>query len=408
MDSGISKNTKTIQISEEVFSVLPKKKGSRAKTLKKKARPVIDTAQLETQLMNNIKQRNAQVEPTAVSNIPPVPPPSTNGSIKSDNIPQVEKPISEYEDSLQFMKTLPSVPARKRHTPDKAKKITSITSNVSPISIPKIDTSTLSESKVDTTKPPSLQYKVDTDIPHGCLKNGLKTTYKNKTAKNTRSEYKVSFDIDEVSCKMNGVHEHALTTTNSPKIIIHDAVPSSKSEYYINPISISDNLPGTSSSQSTSEPSSGSSPTKIKTIRIDTGQLPSQSIGGNADNSETPISIPKEATVTTYRPMRGKRAKSIKTIRKTFRLGKNHSKRIVSVFCKNAEMITGLKKIHSTLKNVNLNEMKKYLVKKSLLSIGSLAPTDVIRQMYESAVGAGDIINHNDTLLLNNYIDEST
>ena len=92
-------------------------------------------------------------------------------------------------------------------------------------------------------------------------------------------------------------------------------------------------------------------------------------------------------------------------VKKTYRLGKHPTKRIVSVFCKNADMINGIKRVHNTLRNTKVNDMKRYLIRRSLLSVGSPAPTDVIKQMYISAISSGDVTNNNASVLLHNYIE---
>ena len=48
--------------------------------------------------------------------------------------------------------------------------------------------------------------------------------------------------------------------------------------------------------------------------------------------------------------------------------------------------------------------MKQYLIHNTLLSGGSYAPDDVIKQMYINAKLAGHIVNHNNDILVNNYM----
>jgi uncharacterized membrane-anchored protein len=57
---------------------------------------------------------------------------------------------------------------------------------------------------------------------------------------------------------------------------------------------------------------------------------------------------------------------------------------------------------HKELKNTQINHIKTTLRKRNLIKIGSNAPNDVIRQMYEASSLCGDINNTNiDTLLHN-------
>lgn len=99
--------------------------------------------------------------------------------------------------------------------------------------------------------------------------------------------------------------------------------------------------------------------------------------------------------------------KIIKKTIKKYKLGKNVTRKVVSVLCKNKDTIQHIKKYTNKIGDTTVNQMKQYLINKTLLSIGSYAPDDVIKQMYLNAKLAGEIINHNDNLLLNNFITDS-
>jgi uncharacterized membrane-anchored protein len=54
----------------------------------------------------------------------------------------------------------------------------------------------------------------------------------------------------------------------------------------------------------------------------------------------------------------------------------------------------------------SINEIKKYLHSHGLIKIGSDAPTDVLRNIYENAKLTGDVSNVNKQVMLHNFISD--
>jgi hypothetical protein len=51
-----------------------------------------------------------------------------------------------------------------------------------------------------------------------------------------------------------------------------------------------------------------------------------------------------------------------------------------------------------------METIRDYLLKRGLYKIGSTAPDDVLRKIYEESYTTGDVENKNSELLLHNYL----
>ena len=98
----------------------------------------------------------------------------------------------------------------------------------------------------------------------------------------------------------------------------------------------------------------------------------------------------------------GMRVKIRKTHKKRFRIGKHDD--VVGVLLKNKQTQRHIQSQHLTLKQKTIGEIRKYLYEHHLLKIGSNAPPDVLRRMYEDAIMTGDVKNTNNDVLLHNFM----
>ena len=58
------------------------------------------------------------------------------------------------------------------------------------------------------------------------------------------------------------------------------------------------------------------------------------------------------------------------------------------------------------LKKKKIKDIKLYLKKHGLMKVGSNAPEELCRGIYETAMLSGDIYNKNSNILLHNYIND--
>lgn len=103
-----------------------------------------------------------------------------------------------------------------------------------------------------------------------------------------------------------------------------------------------------------------------------------------------------------YKPPAPKKQR--KTLRRTFKIGKSQNTPRVSVLISNRTIRNNISNKSQSLKLTPIVEVKKHLIKNGFIKVGSIAPNDVLRKMYETAMLAcGEIHNYNPENLLYNY-----
>ena len=91
-----------------------------------------------------------------------------------------------------------------------------------------------------------------------------------------------------------------------------------------------------------------------------------------------------------------------KTEQGIFKILRKHDKKI-SVLIKNNSTRKTIKEDLTKLKKKSILDIKNYLRKHNLIKVGSSAPNDVLREIYEQSILAGDINNkNNNNFLVNN------
>ena len=99
--------------------------------------------------------------------------------------------------------------------------------------------------------------------------------------------------------------------------------------------------------------------------------------------------------------------KQRKTLRRTYTVGKSKVFPKVSVLISNKTIRSDISTKTQLLKQVPINDVKKYLIKHGFIRIGTVSPNDVLRKMYESAILiCGNINNHNPDNLLYNFFND--
>ena len=96
-----------------------------------------------------------------------------------------------------------------------------------------------------------------------------------------------------------------------------------------------------------------------------------------------------------------------KILRRTYRTGKDKYRPRVSVLLPNKTIRRNVTTKSYLLKQTPIDEIRKTLLKQGFIKIGSTAPNDVLRIIYESIqLIGGDIKNHNPDILLYNFFND--
>jgi hypothetical protein len=97
--------------------------------------------------------------------------------------------------------------------------------------------------------------------------------------------------------------------------------------------------------------------------------------------------------------------KQKRTTTRTFRVGKSKHYPRIGVLIPNKTIRTNVLAKKQKIRETPLEDVRRYLIKKGLIRVGSSCPNDVLRQMYESSMMmCGEIQNHNPDNLLYNYL----
>jgi hypothetical protein len=92
-----------------------------------------------------------------------------------------------------------------------------------------------------------------------------------------------------------------------------------------------------------------------------------------------------------------------KIFKRTYHVGRCNNG--VGVLVSNKTIRTRISTEAQLLKQTPIQDVRKFLIKKGFIKVGTNAPNDVLRKMYESvSLVCGEVQNHNQENLLYNFI----
>ena len=124
----------------------------------------------------------------------------------------------------------------------------------------------------------------------------------------------------------------------------------------------------------------------------------------NNDNHDANANDPNEPNEDQCQAPTQIRNKIKQTITKKYKLGKTPGGNVVGVLIKNSDTRRRVQEEHGVLRRESIVEIRKYLHAHGLIKVGSDAPPDVLRNIYESAKLTGEISNTNKHVMLHNFM----
>lgn len=245
---------------------------------------------------------------------------------------------------------------------------------------------------------------------YGCLKNGSLPTfrsYHNKTVRNTGSPFNASSPLSVGGTPFNA--SSPLTVGGTPSNIYNSPsmVYNSPSMVGGTPLTIGESIL-TSSPLIDGTSLNASSPSMVGDKPLTTS---SPIIGGKplvTDRIKSPAEILlnekiKQKTAEDVGKKKINRHKK-KILRRTYRTGKDKYRPQIGVLLPNKTIRSNVTTKSYLLKQTPIEEIRKTLIKQGFIKVGTSAPNDVLRKIYESVqLIGGDIKNHNPDNLLYNF-----
>ena len=399
-------NNKTIKINPELFSLTkPKKKSNKEKSITQKKKNVIKPNTIKTKLLERIKAHKLREK-----ELKPIPPPLTTNTKEA-------KYENEFNDSMSYLSNLAQqrnqIALKNKKDMSKTLKnkysgggdasqqvqleiphelkevplVLNVPENEHPIQLNNNKNNVISGGSVNN------HYKIDNSVPYGCLKGGLKPTYKswNSTLKIKEPiKSTISIDIDE---SYNPISDSV--RENKLKELKHKYRANQQEDS--SNIMMTQNLISTPTQKDTPIQSSPITPfiPAIPTIKIPT--TPTHKGTNHNINNNTIDDVPLDNMLKP--PKRYK-----KTIRRKYTLGRSNDHTKIGVLIKNKTMRKKVLEAHKEIKKKGINDIKQYLRTHGLIKVGSNAPNDVVRKIYESSMLSGEITNIDQDVLLHNFM----
>ena len=416
MSNNTNNTKKTIQINPELFR-LPggaKTRKNQKKELMPMLSPMISPNNLKNKLLKRIKDH--KMKETSIRTSPKASPRTSPKASKNNSRSSVSSDtvVNSYSDEFYgAMNYLSDLSKKQKKETER-----STINNRTVKSYSSSNTNTIPSYNISLELPPELQEHIvpdsspsltlnsDTkDVPYGCLKNGSKPTYRDwiKTRKN--------HEFPELNARpptppKRNTPIASLSSVLTPTII---KTPTSLSrEQRLE--QIKQKLKKIQEQDIKANPEASKLSDNLKILEaispnIELERLPEIDeilkieIENTSDVSQVIKEIREKEENVPKRYLK-------RTIRRKFTLGKSDKLRKVAVLLKDKQTRKNIIDVQEELKKTSMKDVRKYLRQHGIIKIGSVAPNDILRKTFETAMLAGEITNTNKETLLHNFLNE--
>ena len=405
---------KILQINPDLFKFNGGKKSLKHKK-EKKSKPIQDKVQtiqsnkLKKELLKKVKDYQKNKETEVIN--------EEKTKEKTYNMPNSNlfetKDFENNDFEREFNKSLTFLHELSKKNKTKHKNKTLKSSNVDiNIEIPK----------------DSLIYNSAKEPNYGCLKNGLKPTFRdlNKTQKHNANNTNTGKRL-KLALENNTYYDHSefhnkysapnttLDSTSNIELKISEETPKeiTKTDNLSNtkPLNILSNETNNEVITASYNYGTNYSPNKEKVvfeellpidiIPQETTKLNTKEDSKEDTKEDTKEDSKEDTKEDSYIPKLRRITRTYK-----YKLGKKPDAKHIGLLIKNRETQKKIRQEVSQLKQRPIQDVKNFLREKNLIKLGSQAPNDVLRKLYEDSELAGEITNTNNNNLVHNYLND--
>jgi hypothetical protein len=261
---------------------------------------------------------------------------------------------------------------------------------------------------INTEQYTNINNKNNNDIPYGILKGGIKPTYRdwNKTQRCnivtdpnsalTIQNNDLNKERNERENRLNNLREK-LKLKQKEELIRQKEELIDKNEDIMTSQNLIHNP--NSNANAISNPSLPNPIPLPNNIPL-TNNIPLPNPSTNPLTNPSTNPLPNPNIIGTKKIIK-------KTIKRKYTLGRSKINKTIAVLIKDRGTRKQIITAQKDLKKKNIDDVKIYLRNHNLIKIGSNAPNNIIRKIFESSMLAGEITNSNSDILLHNFSKEN-